>query len=81
MTTSEPKPCLLEGSCHCGAVKFSVESFTPYPFMICHCIADRKTSGFYNCNIMGQMDSLEVHGEEFIKKYQVRKSRTGMCTS
>ncbi|MDB5802238.1 MAG: alanine acetyltransferase [Rhodocyclales bacterium] len=35
----------LEGSCHCGAVKFSLESDTPYPFMHCHCSICRKTAG------------------------------------
>jgi len=26
----------LEGSCHCGAVKFTVQSHTPYPYMRCY---------------------------------------------
>jgi|GEM_PF-3029017 len=26
---------LLEGSCHCGAVRFRVESETPYPYQAC----------------------------------------------
>ncbi len=47
---------LLEGSCHCGAVKFSVESYTPYPYMRCYCSICRKTAGGggYTINIMGQ---------------------------
>ena len=28
---------LLEGSCHCGAIRFRVESPEPYPFMRCYC--------------------------------------------
>jgi hypothetical protein len=28
---------LLEGSCHCGAVRFRVESDTPYPYQACYC--------------------------------------------
>jgi hypothetical protein len=28
---------LLEGSCHCGAVRFRVESQESYPFMRCYC--------------------------------------------
>jgi hypothetical protein len=28
---------LLKGSCHCGAVHFSVESEHPYPFNLCYC--------------------------------------------
>lgn len=27
----------LEGSCHCRAVVFSVESAHPYPFNLCYC--------------------------------------------
>ena len=28
---------LLEGSCHCGAVRFSLQSVPPYPFNIFYC--------------------------------------------
>ena len=35
----------LEGSCHCGKVKFSVESAEPVPFMRCYCSICRKTAG------------------------------------
>jgi hypothetical protein len=27
----------LEGSCHCGAVHFSVEAPHPYPYNLCYC--------------------------------------------
>lgn len=63
-------PVLLKGSCHCGKVKFTVESFTPVPFMICHCIADTKTSGRYNCNIMGESKTMKIEGADNIKTYQ-----------
>ena len=36
---------LLEGSCHCGAVSFRVESSTPYPYQACYCSICRKTAG------------------------------------
>ena len=36
---------LLKGSCHCGAVRFSVQSETPYPYMYCYCSICRKTAG------------------------------------
>jgi hypothetical protein len=36
---------LLEGSCHCGAVSFRVESETPYPYQACYCSICRKTAG------------------------------------
>jgi hypothetical protein len=36
---------LLEGSCHCGAIRFRVESETPYPYQACYCSICRKTAG------------------------------------
>lgn len=35
----------LEGSCHCGAVTFSLESAHPYPYQRCYCSICRKTQG------------------------------------
>jgi hypothetical protein len=63
---------LLEGSCHCGAVRFNVESTTPYPYMRCYCSICRKTAGGggYAINIMGYAKSLEVQGEEHVQVYQ-----------
>jgi len=63
---------LLEGSCHCGAVRFSVESSTPYPYMRCYCSICRKTAGGggYAINIMGDAATLKVEGEEHINVYQ-----------
>jgi hypothetical protein len=55
---------LLKGSCHCGAVRFSVQSETPYPYMSCYCSICRKTAGGggYAINIMGRADTLKVKG-------------------
>jgi hypothetical protein len=55
---------LLKGSCHCRAVRFSVESETPYPYLWCYCSICRKTAGGggYAINIMGKADSLKVKG-------------------
>jgi hypothetical protein len=36
---------VLEDSCHCGAVRFSLESEHPYPFNLCYCSICRKTAG------------------------------------
>lgn len=49
-----PSGMKLKGSCHCGAVKFEVESKTPQPFMHCYCTICRKTQGGggYTINIM-----------------------------
>ena len=54
----------LEGSCHCGAVRFSVMSHTPYPFMRCYCSICRKTAGGggYAINIMGNTATFESKG-------------------
>ena len=63
---------LLEGSCHCGAVKFSVESTTPYPYMRCYCSICRKTAGGggFAINIMADAPTLKVEGEQHIKVYR-----------
>lgn len=65
---------LLEGSCHCGAVRFSVESHTPYPFMRCYCSICRKTGGGggYAINIMGEAATLKVDGVAHIGIYHAR---------
>ena len=64
----------LEGSCHCGAVRFAVESHTPQPYMHCHCSICRKTSGGggYTINIMADAASLEVTGADSLRVYQAR---------
>lgn len=61
----------LEGSCHCGSVRFRLETNTPYPYQRCYCTICRKTQGGggYAVNIMGWADSLEVEGEENINVY------------
>lgn len=65
---------LLEGSCHCGAVRFSVESRTPYPYMRCYCSICRKTGGGggYAINIMGEAATFKVDGIEHIGIYHAR---------
>jgi hypothetical protein len=54
----------LKGSCHCGAVRFSVQSETPYPYLACYCSICRKTAGGggFAINIMGKADSFNVKG-------------------
>ena len=68
----------LKGSCHCGKVKFSLESQTPYPFMRCYCSICRKTAGGggYAINIMGDAATFKVRGMKYVRAYRVRfKSR------
>ncbi len=64
----------LEGSCHCGAVRFSLHSTTPCPYMRCYCSICRKTAGGggYAINIMGDYESLAITGKENISVYRVR---------
>ena len=38
-------PMRLEGSCRCGAISFSVDSHTPYPYQRCYCSICRKSAG------------------------------------
>ena len=61
----------LEGSCHCGAVHFSLESDSPYPFMHCHCSICRKTagSGGYAINLGGDATTLRVRGKKYLGIY------------
>lgn len=65
---------LLEGSCHCGVVRFRVESPEPYPFMCCYCSICRKTAGGggYAINLGALSGTLEVEGEEHVSIYRAR---------
>jgi len=58
-------PMRLEGSCRCGAITFSVDSHTPYPYQRCYCSICRKSAGGggYAINIMGLADTLKVKGK------------------
>ncbi len=64
---------LLEGSCHCGAAAFSVESPHPYPFNRCYCSICRKVAGGggYAINLGGVHETLKVTGKRHIRVYQV----------
>ena len=63
----------LEGSCHCGAVRFTVDSAAPYPYMRCYCTICRKTTGGggYAINLGADSDSLKLEGEENLSVYRV----------
>lgn len=64
----------LSGSCHCKAITFTLESHTPYPFMICYCSICRKTQGGNGgaVNIMGEKGTLKVNGGESLSVYRAR---------
>lgn len=61
----------LEGSCHCGAVQFSLESDSPYPYLHCHCSICRKTAGGggYAINLGGDANTLRVRGQKNVGIY------------
>jgi hypothetical protein len=69
----------LSGSCHCGAVKFSVESHTPQPYMRCYCSICRKTAGGggYAVNIMGDAATLKIRGLDNVAVYRARVKEAG----
>lgn len=64
----------LEGSCHCGAVRFSVESHEPVPFMRCYCSICRKTAGTggFAVNLGAVHSTLTVVGREHLGVYRAR---------
>lgn len=64
----------LEGSCHCGAVHFSLDSPHPYPYQRCYCSICRKTQGGggYSINLGGDARSMKVSGEDSINVYHAR---------
>ena len=65
---------LLEGSCHCQAVRFSLQSHEPVPFMRCYCSICRKTagSGGFAINLGGDFRTLKVKGRKNISVYHAR---------
>jgi hypothetical protein len=76
---------LLEGSCHCGAVRFTVESSHPYPFNLCYCSICRKTAGGggFAINLSGQTETLKIVGKKNIRTYRaaIRDAEGGVEAS
>ncbi|MGC1332355.1 GFA family protein [Pseudomonas sp.] len=74
---------LLEGSCHCGAVTFTLESAYPYPYQRCYCSICRKTQGGggYAINLGGDAKSLHVTGRKHISIYHARMKDKGASRS
>ena len=72
----------LEGSCRCGAVRFSVESHAPAPFLRCYCSICRKTAGGggYAINLHADRATLKVAGETAVFRAQL-DDRHGHCTT
>ena len=64
----------LKGSCHCGAVKFQLQSSHPYPFNLCYCSICRKTAGGggFAINLGGAAASMTVEGAEHLTVYHAK---------
>src|SRR5205814_957247 len=63
------EPMRLDGSCHCGAVRFTLESAHPYPFNLCYCSICRKTAGGggFAINLGGSKETLSIDGGENLR--------------
>jgi hypothetical protein len=62
----------LEGSCHCGKVRFSVEAYAPVPFLRCYCSICRKTQGGggFAINLGAWKKSLKLEGKKHLSVYR-----------
>ena len=69
----------LDGSCHCGKVKFEVESAEPVPFMRCYCSICRKTAGGggYAINLGAVARSMKVTGKRHLRIYRAELPSSG----
>lgn len=73
----------LAGSCFCGAVRFTVDSGTPYPYRRCYCSRCRKTAGGTGAaaNILAQASTLSVQGADALTEYAAPDTtRTRFCS-
>ena len=69
----------LEGSCHCGAVRFTVSSSGPYPYQRCYCSICRKTQGGggYSINLSGDAETMHVRGSANVSVYHAKLQEPG----
>jgi len=68
----------LEGSCHCGKVRFSLDAPEPVPYLRCFCSICRKTagSGGFGINLGARVAAMMIEGEEHIRVYDPVGGRT-----
>lgn len=73
------RPMLLEGSCHCRAVRFTVQSEYPIPYQRCYCSICRKAGGCggYGINISADATTLTVEGRDQVREYRALIDRKG----
>jgi hypothetical protein len=64
----------LQGSCHCGKVRFTVEAAEPVPYMRCYCSICRKTAGAggYAINLGAITRTMKVEGKRALRIYRAR---------
>ena len=69
----------LNGSCHCGTVRFSVTAYAPVPYLRCYCSICRKTAGGggYAINLGAKAATLQVEGEDHISVFHARMDGEG----
>ena len=75
-------PKMLEGSCRCGAVSFTVQSSGPYPYQLCYCSICRKTDGGggFAINLIGDNRTLRVKGHKNIRTFHAKiADEDGRC--
>ena len=68
----------LEGSCHCGCVRFSLDAPSPMSYLRCFCSICRKTagSGGFGINLGARVKGMVVEGAEHIRVYDPVGGRT-----
>ena len=71
---------ILQGSCNCGAVKFTLAQ-APTDATACHCTQCRKQSGHYFASANVPKAAVLITGEENLTWYQSsEKVRRGFCS-
>ncbi|HUS53429.1 MAG TPA: GFA family protein [Thermohalobaculum sp.] len=73
----------LEGSCHCGCVRFSLDASSPVPYLRCFCSICRKTAGSagFGINLGGWVKGMVVEGAKHICVYDPTGDRTEGSTN
>jgi len=70
----------LQGSCNCGAVKFTLAQ-SPTDASACHCTQCRKQSGHYFASANLPKEAVALTGGENLTWYQAsEKVRRGFCS-
>jgi len=73
---------ILEGSCECRAITFSVSSSAPYPYRVCYCRRCRKLGGAIGAaiNVIADAATLRVHGDLEPTRYETSEGPvTSFC--